>query len=138
MSTPSLKKIGDGVYAWIGANGDSNAGAVVTQNGLLAIDAQQTKTLGHNFRSAIEAETGRPTTQLIDTHFHLDHTAGNIAFADIPIVAQDKTLQAIEAFLGTGEEHRWLVSDPSQKLRLLFGSNVDELVPLGDPLAQWF
>jgi cyclase len=138
MSTPPLKKIGDGVYAWIGANGDSNAGAVVTPNGLLAIDAQQTKTLGRSFRSAIEAETGRATTLLIDTHFHLDHTAGNIAFADIPIVAQDKTLHAIEAYLGSAEDNRWLVSDPSQKLRLLFGSNVHELVPPGDPLEQWF
>ncbi len=138
MSTPPLKKIGDGVYAWIGANGDSNAGAVVTPNGLLAIDAQQTQTLGRSFRSAIEAETGRATTLLIDTHFHLDHTAGNIAFADIPIVAQDKTLHAIEAYLGSAEDNRWLVSDPSQKLRLLFGSNVHELVPPGDPLEQWF
>ena len=89
------------------------------------------QTLGRSFRSAIEAETGRATTLLIDTHFHLDHTAGNIAFADIPIVAQDKTLHAIEAYLGSAEDNRWLVSDPSQKLRLLFGSNVHELVRAG-------
>jgi cyclase len=80
MSTPSLQKIGNGIYAWISANGDSNAGAVLTPDGLLAIDAQQTRTLGSSFRSAIETETGRVTTQLIDTHFHLDHTAGNVAF----------------------------------------------------------
>ena len=30
------------------------------------------------------------------------------------------------------------MSDPGQKLRLLFGSNVHELVPPGDPLEQWF
>ena len=91
MSTPSLQKIGNGIYAWIGANGDSNAGAALTPNGLLAIDAQQTKALGSSFRSAIETETGRVTTQLIDTHFHLDHTAGNVAFADVPIAAHVKT-----------------------------------------------
>jgi cyclase len=137
MSTPSLQKIGNGIHAWIGANGDSNAGAVLTPNGLLAIDAQQTKALGSSFRSAIETETGRVTTQLIDTHFHLDHTAGNVVFADVPIVAHDKTRQSLRAYLG-GTDDRWLVSDPGQKLRLLFGSNVQDLVPHGDPLEQWF
>ena len=138
MSTPSLQKIGNGIYAWIGAHGDSNAGAVITPNGLLAIDAQQTRALGSSFRSAIETETGRVTTQLIDTHFHLDHTAGNVVFADVPIAAHDKTRQSLHAYLGTAKDDRWLVSDPGQKLRLLFGSNVHELVSSGDPLEQWF
>jgi cyclase len=137
MSTPMLQKIGNGIYAWIGANGDSNAGAVVTADGLLAIDAQQTRALGSSFRTAIESETGRAATQLIDTHFHLDHTAGNVVFADVPIVAHDKTRQSLRAYLGSGGD-RWLVSDPGQKLKLLFGSNVHELVPPGDPLEQWF
>ena len=138
MLKPSLKEIGDGVYAWIGVNGDSNAGAVLTSDGMLAIDAQQTKELGRSFRAAIEKETGRPTTQLVDTHLHLDHTAGNVAFADIPIVAQDKTLRSMESCLGAVDGNRWLVSDPGEKLRLFFGSNVQELVPRGDPLEQWF
>jgi cyclase len=135
---PSLQTIGSGVYAWIGVNGDSNAGAVLTPDGLIAIDAQQTKELGRNFRTAIEKEIGRPATQLIDTHFHLDHTAGNVAFADIPIIAQDKTLQSMKGHLGDAEGNRWLVSDPGEKLRMFFGSNVQELVPPGDPLEQWF
>ena len=137
MSTPALHKIGNGIYAWIGANGDSNAGAVVTPNGLLAIDAQQTRALGSSFRNAIESATERATTELIDTHFHLDHTAGNVVFADVPIVAHDKTRQSLRAYLG-GTDDRWLVTDPGQKLRLLFGSNVQDLVPHGDPLEQWF
>jgi len=138
MLKPSLQKIGHGVYAWIGANGDSNAGAVLTSNGLLAIDAQQTPRLGGSFRAAIENETGRPVSKLIDTHFHLDHTAGNVIFADIPIIAQDQTLQLIQAFLGPADSNRWTISDPGDKLRLFFGSNVQELVPPDDPLGEWF
>jgi glyoxylase-like metal-dependent hydrolase (beta-lactamase superfamily II) len=134
----SLARIGGDVYAWIGTNGDSNAGAVVTTSGLVAIDAQQTRSLGRNFRAAIEKAAGQPARQLIDTHFHFDHTAGNIVFADLPIVAHDKTLQAMTAYLGVSADNHWLVSDPGEKLRMFFGSNVDELVPAGDPLKQWF
>ena len=138
MSTPSLVEIGTGVYAWIGVNGDSNAGAVLAADGVLAIDAQQTKGLGRSFRMAIETETRQPTAKLLDTHFHLDHTAGNVAFADVPIIAQERTLQSMQAYLGAASDNRWLISDPGEKLRMFFGSNVQDIVPPGDPLGEWF
>lgn len=134
----SITQIAAGVYAWIGANGDSNAGAVVTADGLLAIDAQQTKALARTFRNAIEEASGKPTAHLINTHFHLDHTAGNVVFADVPIIAQDRTLKSMTAYLGSTPDNRWVVTDSGEKLRLFFGSNVQELVPAGDPLEQWF
>jgi cyclase len=134
----SLVKIGNGVHAWIGANGDSNAGAVETLNGLVAIDAQQTRSLGQKFRTAIEQATGLRTVRLIDTHFHLDHTAGNVAFSDVPIVAQDMTLKLMRTFLGATDGTRWVVSNAAAKLRLFFGSNIQELVPAGGQLEQWF
>jgi glyoxylase-like metal-dependent hydrolase (beta-lactamase superfamily II) len=138
MPNPSLIEIGSGIYAWIGANGDSNAGAVRTSDGLVAIDAQQTRDLGSRFRAAIEKISGRPATWLINTHLHLDHTAGNVVFADVPILAQEMTLRLMQTFLGTAGNNRWLVSNHSQKLRLFFGSNVQELVPPSDPLNEWF
>jgi cyclase len=134
----SLVTIGSGVHAWIGDNGDSNAGAVETPDGLTAIDAQQTRPLGRKFRDAIERATGLPVVRLIDTHFHLDHTAGNVAFADVPIVAHDMTLQSMRRYLGAADGNRWVVTDPSVKLRLFFGSNILDLVPAGDPLEAWF
>ena len=78
------------------------------------------------------------TTQLVDTHFHLDHTAGNVAFADVPIIAHDKTLKSLRAYLGPADDNRWRVSEPATRLQLFFGSNLQELVPAGDPLEQWF
>lgn len=135
---PTLVKIGNGVHAWIGANGNSNAGAVETSNGLVAIDAQQTEALGLEFRRSIENASGRPTVQLIDTHFHLDHTAGNVVFSDMPIVAHDRTRHLMRAYLSVIDGARWAVSDPAAKLRLFFGANIQELVPPDDPLAQWF
>jgi glyoxylase-like metal-dependent hydrolase (beta-lactamase superfamily II) len=137
MPLASLVKIANGAYAWIGANGDSNAGAVETKDGLLVIDAQQTKTLGRTFRTAIEKDSGKSAVGLIDTHIHLDHTAGNVAFSDVPIFAQDATLESMIAYLGPANGNRWLVSDLAMRLKLFFGSNVQELLPAGDPLESW-
>jgi cyclase len=137
-SQPALKEIAAGVYAWIGVHGDSNAGAVSTKDGLLAMDAQQSAAQGRAFRAAIEKAAGERVTRLINTHFHLDHTAGNVAFADIPIVAQDKTPALMNDYMGTRGMTRWRVDRLDQRLRLFFGSNFDELVPPNDPLYEWF
>ncbi len=134
----SLQKLGDGVYAWIGAGGDSNAAAIETSDGLLVIDAQQNQRLARSFRHALETTTGRPIGQLINTHFHLDHTAGNIVFADVAIVAHSRTRQAMQTYLGPSESGSWTVSDTDDKLRLFFGSNIRDLVPPGDPSEAWF
>jgi glyoxylase-like metal-dependent hydrolase (beta-lactamase superfamily II) len=137
-SQPALKEIAAGVYAWIGVNGDSNAGAVTTKNGLVALDAQQSAAQGRAFRTAIEKAAGKRVTRLINTHFHLDHTAGNVAFADGPILAHEKTPALMNDYMGTRDTARWRVDRLDQRLRLFFGSNFDELVPADDPLYGWF
>jgi cyclase len=134
----SLREVAKGVYAWIGANGDSNAGAVVTSEGVVAIDAQQTLTQAKQFRAAIGASIGLPVLSLVNTHFHLDHTAGNEAFADVPILAHERTRRMMEHYLGPGDEGRWIVSEIEPKLRLFFGSNIRDLVPPGSAAEAWF
>lgn len=135
---PQLLTVAEGVHAWIGAGGDSNAGAVETADGLIAIDAQQYPQLAHQFRAAIEAKTGKPVRALINTHCHLDHTAGNIVFADVPIIAHDKTLEAMHANLEGKTGAHWVVSDYATKIKMLFGQNLFDLVPEGDPAQAWF
>jgi cyclase len=135
---PQLLTVAPGVHAWIGAGGDSNAGAVETPDGLIAIDAQQYPRLARQFRAAIEAKTGKPVRALIDTHCHLDHTAGNIVFADVPIVAHEKTLAAMHANLGAKSGAHWAVSDYATKIKMLFGQNLFDLVPEDDPAQAWF
>jgi cyclase len=135
---PRLIAVADGIYAWIGAGGDSNAGAVDTPHGLLAIDAQQYPRLARQFRNALQATTGRPIRALINTHCHLDHTAGNIVFADVPILAHDKTLAAMHANLGPKGGAHWTISDYATKIKMLFGQNLFDLVPETDPAQAWF
>lgn len=138
MSGPSLQPIADGVYAWIGVGGDSNAGAVITESGLVAIDAQQTAALGRAFRAVLEDAVGRPVARLLNTHVHLDHTAGNIAFDGLPIVAHEKTVEAMVQELGPAADGVWRVTAVPPKLRLLFGANLQELVAPGSPDEAWF
>lgn len=136
---PQLVTVASGVYAWIGAGGDSNAGAIDTPDGLLVIDAQQYPRLARRFRDALDAETGgKPLRVLIDTHCHLDHTSGNVVFADLPILAHEKTLTAMDSALGPRLGPYWTITDFATKLRLLFGQNIMELVPDGDPAQAWF
>jgi len=135
---PQLLTVAEGVYAWIGAGGDSNAGAVETPHGIVAIDAQQYPRLAQKFRAAVEAETGKPVCMLINTHCHLDHTAGNIVFADVPILAHDKTLAAMHANLGAKPGAYWTIADYATKIKMLFGQNLFDLVPENDPAQNWF
>src|SRR6185312_9524226 len=83
MSEAQLRQIGAGVHAWIGAGGDSNAGAI-----------------GEKFRDTLKFSFKGPFRTIVNTHYHLDHVAGNVAFAGAPIVAHEKTLRAIERETG--------------------------------------
>jgi glyoxylase-like metal-dependent hydrolase (beta-lactamase superfamily II) len=138
MTSPSLVTVADRVHAWIGVSGDSNAGVIETPRGPIVIDAQQTASLGQVLRRAAEASAGKPVRCLIDTHFHLDHTAGNIAFADVPILAHERTRHRLRAILGPETSGPWRVTGQGEKLKLFFGDNFPDLVPDGDPAAAWF
>ena len=135
---PQLVTVADGVHAWIGASGDSNAGAIETPEGLLIVDAQQYPRLAQRLRAAVIERTGKPLRALIDTHCHLDHTSGNVVFADISILAHDKTLAAMNACLGPRSGEAWTITDFATKTRFLFGQNILELVPEEDPRRRWF
>ena len=133
-----LVTVADGVHAWIGAGGDSNAGAIETPEGLIIIDTQQYPRLGRQLRDAALAKSGQPLRIVVNTHCHLDHTHGNTVFADVPILAHEKTLAAMNACLGPRNGEAWSVTDFGTKLRFLFGQNVLELVPEQDPARAWF
>lgn len=135
---PQLLTVADGVHAWIGAGGDSNAGAIDTPDGILVIDTQQYPRLARQFRESLQRSTGKPVRAVINTHCHLDHTAGNVVFADVPILAHEKTLAAMQNNLGPKSGAHWEIADYPTKIRMLFGQNIFELVPENDPAQDWF
>jgi len=136
MNEAQLKPVGAGVHAWIGTGGDSNAGVVETPHGLIVIDTQQSRALGEKFRDALKASLATPIRAIVNTHYHLDHVAGNVAFAGAPIIAHEKTLQALEREVGPLTADGATVTDPMSKMRMFFGSNFGELVPEAD--RGWF
>ena len=131
-----LRQIAPGVHAWIGIGGDSNAGAIETPHGLMVIDAQQSRMLGEKFRDALKKSVAIPVRAVVNTHHHLDHVAGNVAFGDVPIVGHAKTLQALERELGPLTAEGAVASDTLSKIRMFFGGNFEELVP--EQERSWF
>jgi glyoxylase-like metal-dependent hydrolase (beta-lactamase superfamily II) len=59
---------------------NSNAGFVVTAEGVVVIDALGTRSLGYELIRAIRQVTSRPIRRVIVTHYHADHVYGLQAF----------------------------------------------------------
>ena len=73
--------------------------AVATQKGIVVIDSGFSKTVAQAVRAAIQAEFKRSDFAfLINSHEHSDHTFGNSAYADIPIVGSELLRAAMLGF----------------------------------------
>jgi cyclase len=80
----TVKKIGDGVYAAIGADGGkagSNAGFIVGSNGVVVVDTFEAVAPARGLLAEIRKVTDLPIRFVVNTHYHLDHTGGNAVFA---------------------------------------------------------
>ncbi|MGB8599516.1 MAG: MBL fold metallo-hydrolase, partial [Burkholderiales bacterium] len=77
---------------------NSNAGFIVTNDGVIVVDALGTVPLGYEFIKAIRKVTDQPIKRVIITHYHADHVYGLQAFKEIgvEIWAHRAGLQYIE------------------------------------------
>ena len=60
----------------------SNAGFVVTEQGVVVVDALGSPSLGWALRQAIRGVTDQPVTHVVLTHYHADHAYGVQVFKD--------------------------------------------------------
>jgi glyoxylase-like metal-dependent hydrolase (beta-lactamase superfamily II) len=106
-------KVTDRVYYVQGKTGvasaqnegfNSNAGFVVTDDGVVVVDALGTPALGNALVGAIRAVTSQPIRRVILTHYHADHFYGVLALKDAgaDIWAQKAALE----YLNGGEAER--------------------------------
>ena len=89
----TLKSLGHGVYAAIDdAKGDAgaNAGFVIGDDGVLVVDTFENEQAARALLGEIRKLTPLPIRFVVNTHYHLDHVAGNRVFkeAGATIVAQ--------------------------------------------------
>jgi glyoxylase-like metal-dependent hydrolase (beta-lactamase superfamily II) len=80
-----VRRLGDGVYAVIGdtgrgSEGRSNAGFIVTGDGVVVVDALASPAQGEVLRRTISTVTSQPVRWVILTHHHPDHHFGAIVF----------------------------------------------------------
>jgi cyclase len=75
--------------------GFGNAGIIDLGGRALVVDCGFTPVAGRDLRAAAEAIAG-PVERLLITHGHFDHYGGAQAFADVPILASERTRALIE------------------------------------------
>jgi len=100
---PIFKKLAKGVYAFIGTNGNANAGFVLTKEGVIVIDSQMNEDLAREMLAEIRRRSSQSILYVINTHHHGDHTFANHIFAPTKgIIAHENALKFLEEH---GEEH---------------------------------
>jgi glyoxylase-like metal-dependent hydrolase (beta-lactamase superfamily II) len=82
---PTLRQLAPGVYAAVGdtgrgSEGRPNAGFVVTDSGVVVIDALASPRQGEELLRSIRSITRQPVKWVILTHHHPDHHFGTIVF----------------------------------------------------------
>src|SRR5579863_5466872 len=81
----TLKPLGHNIYAAIDdAKGDAgaNAGFVIGDNAVLVVDTFENESAAKQLLAEIRKLTPLPIKFVVNTHYHLDHVAGNKVFSD--------------------------------------------------------
>jgi glyoxylase-like metal-dependent hydrolase (beta-lactamase superfamily II) len=102
---PTIRRLSAGVYAALGdtgrgSEGRPNAGFVVTDSGVVVIDAMASPRQAEELVRAIRSVTSRPIRWLVLTHHHPDHHFGAVVFRRLGakvIAHPDRRVLASEA-----------------------------------------
>jgi cyclase len=86
----TLEQVGRDVWAAIdnprsATRAVANAGFVIGESGVVVIDTLGTAGAAPHLLAAIRRLTAQPVKFVINTHYHLDHVAGNRIFADLGV-----------------------------------------------------
>jgi cyclase len=78
---PQIQKLGDGLYVYVGKDFNSNAGIILTSEGVVLVDSGHNPTDSRAMAEAIKKLTPLPVRYLIDSEPHADHTTGHYVFS---------------------------------------------------------
>jgi glyoxylase-like metal-dependent hydrolase (beta-lactamase superfamily II) len=82
-------EVSDGCFVRRHESFDVSCGVVVGDEGVLVIDTRASQDQGQELAAAVRRLTALPIRAVVNTHVHFDHTFGNAAFPDTPIVAHE-------------------------------------------------
>lgn len=130
----------DGIYMLQGSGG--NIGVSIGDDGVIIVD-DQFGPLTMKIQAAIAELTDKPVTFVMNSHFHYDHTDGNINFgrAGAYIVAQDnarKRMESTQVLSGSGrvQEAYEDVGLPKitfeDQMRFYFNGNAVDIINTGN------
>ena len=78
----TIKPIGKGVYAAISGRAGGNTGFIIGDNSVLVVDTFISQTPARDLLAEIRKITSLPVKYVVNTHYHLDHVAGNAIFTE--------------------------------------------------------
>jgi cyclase len=105
---PQVRKLSDGVYVVAGTNFNSNAGIVLTQDGVVVIDTGQNAIEARKILDIVKKLTPMPVRFVLDTEPHPDHTTGHFVFSPPAVVI---------AAAGAGESMRAREREDPQRIQ---------------------
>lgn len=142
--SPRVRKLAPSVYCWLGdiaTHEQTNVGWVVFKDYVLVLDANF-PWAAPKIISAIRQTTDKPIRFVFNTHYHADHSYGNIVFvrAGATVVATQAYAQEFDRYAqmdvrGQVKDPKWPLANASVRFRdsLVFddGEQRVELIRMG-------
>ena len=98
MSLGEVRGVCEDVYAYLQPDGSwylNNMGFLVSDVGVISIDATSTERRTRAYLDAIKAVTEKPVRTLVNTHHHGDHTHGNYLMSGATIIGHERCREAV-------------------------------------------
>ncbi len=96
--TYKFEKVSDGIYYATGGPGSNNV-VIVNDQDVFLVDDGTTPAAARALLADIKLLTPKPVRQVVNTHFHYDHTAGNQVFGpEVQIIGHEFVRRAILTF----------------------------------------